>query len=556
MVAKQPIFVSVNLDGKTHQGSLYLGKWDEVFVDLKDTIISRDDLPLITCETDGKKFFLHHCDLSFGRIYSKYIVDSFNQNSFSSFEFYLDSVTEWLESLDKSNGELFNQSVKIGGTEYNCTATLKKKKFVITVESINDQIELESIEFITAQFARLFSFLCYNKVTCCGASILNNKNKYPVYSFLFNESKYRQSSHDSLLSARLIHAEKLWPIILRNYFETKADLFDGCLNNFWGQIKFEGYWGHEFFGLYAILDRYTNMTNIGKEAKIFSTESVNSAIQRVKAFIASQERLNDEERKILCALPRKIKKMNVWNLGNSAKSRIHYLLSKDGFFNGDERSIFTLVDANLGQLLDLRDKIAHGECLDSQGGRIYNIFFPLIHQLKILTAWVIYRVLGVPSKIIWFGTRDSRHKDVRNAKIDTTRLSVMIGDIPVFQVPKKTFEYFSKIRIGSCFIFDSKKKCLNVDDFLSSEADKKLHECRLRTIENAVSAIVPKYKDPVYLSRILIECEKEYKLVWGGAVIVNFECVPIALQETSKKWMRWLPERFTSMIQNDAHEES
>lgn len=555
MAAKQPIFVSVNLDGKTHQGSLYLGKWDEVFVDLKDSFISRDDLPLITCETDGKKFFLHHCDLSFGRIYSKYIVDSFNQNSFSSFEFYLDSVTEWLESLDKSNGELFNQSVKIGGTEYNCTAALKKKKFVITIESINDQIELESIELITVQFARLFSFLCYNKVTCCGASILDNKKKYPVYSFLFNDSKYKQGCHDSLLSARLIHAENLWPVILRNYFETKADLFDSCLNNFWGQIKFEGYWGHEFFGLYAILDRYTNMTNVGKEAKIFSAESVTSAIQRVKSFIASQERLNDEERKILCALPKKIKKMNKWNLGNTAKSRIHCLLSKDGSFSADERSIFTLVDANLDQLLNLRDKIAHGECLDSQGGRIYNKFFPLINQLKILTAWVIYRELDVTSKIIWFGTRDSRHKDVRNAKIDTTHLSVMIGDIPIFLVPKKTFEYFSKMRIDSCFIFDPKKKCLIVDEFLSSEADKKLHECRLRTIENAVSAIAPKYKNPVYLNRILIECDKNYKMIWG-VVITNYECIPTALQETCKKWMRWLPERFTSMIQKDAQKTS
>lgn len=555
MAAKQPIFVSVNLDGKTHQGSLYLGKWDEVFVDLKDSIISRDDLPLITCETDGKKFFLHHCDLSFGRIYSKYIVDSFNQKTFSSFEFYLDSVTEWLESLDKSNGELFNQSVKIGGTEYNCTATLKKKKFVITVESINDQVELESIEFITAQFARLFSFLCYNKVTCCGASILNNKNKYPVYSFLFNESKYRQSCHDSLLSARLIHAENLWPIILRNYFETNTKPFDDCLNNFWGQIRFKGYWGHEFLDLFALLDRYTKIKNVGKEAKVFSAESVNSAIQRVKAFIASQEGLNDEEKHILCALPKKIKKLNEWNLGNSAKSRIHYLLSKDGFFNEDEQAIFTLIDANLKRLLDLRIKIAHGVCLDSQGGHIYNNFFRLIYQLKILVAWIIYRELGISSKIIWLGTRDSRHNDAYNAKIDTTRLSVMIGDIPVFQVPKKTFEYFSKMRIDSCFIFDPKKKCLNVDEFLSSEADKKLHECRLRTIENAVSAIVPKYKNPVYLNRILIEYDKNYKMIWG-VVITNYECIPTALQETCKKWMRWLPERFTSMIQKDAQKTS
>lgn len=484
---------------------------------------------------------MYDCDLNWGRIYSKYIVDSFNQKTFSSFEFYLDGVSEWFESLDESNGELFNQSVKIGGTEYNCTAVLKKKKFVITVESINNQIELESIAFITVQFVRLFSFLCYNKVTCCGASILDNKNKYPVYSFLFDDSEYKQDCRYSFLSARLIRSENLWPIILRNYFETNTKPFDDCLNNFWGQIRFKGYWGHEFLELFALLDRYTNIKNVGKEAKVFSAESVNSAIQRVNAFIASQERLNDEEKQILCALPKKIKKLNKWNQGNSAKSRIHYLLSKDGFFNEDERALFALIDANLKRLLDLRIKIAHGECLDSQGGHVYNNFSRLIYQLKILVAWIIYRELGIPSKIIWLGTRDCRHKDVRNAKIDTTRLSVMIDDIPVFQVPKKTFEYFSKIRSGSCFIYNLKNKCLNVNDFLSRETDNKLHECRLKTIENAVSAVAPKYKNPVYLSSILIECEKEYKLVWGGVVIVNYECVPTALQEKCKKWMRWQP---------------
>ena len=143
------IDVFINLDEKEYEGFLYLGKRDEVFVDLKDCFDSNDNLSLVKCKTDGKIFFLYDCDLSWGRIYSKYIVDSFNQKTFSSFEFYLDGVSEWFESLDESNVELFNQSVKIGGTEYNCTAVLKKKKFVITVESINNQIELESIAFIT-----------------------------------------------------------------------------------------------------------------------------------------------------------------------------------------------------------------------------------------------------------------------------------------------------------------------------------------------------------------------------------------------------------------------
>lgn len=539
---KRRILSTVYYDGRSYEGFLYLGKRDEVFVDLKDCFICNEKIPLIKCSADGKTFYLHNSDLCYGRIYSKYIVDSYNCDSFSSFEFYLDGVSEWLQSLDDGSKTLFKESIKIDSVEYVCSAVLKKKKIVVTVESINHLIELNSIEFIVQQFARLFSFLCYNKVACSSASIRDNKKKYPVYSFLFSESKYKLDCRYSLLSARLIHTENLWSVILHNYFETRSKFFEGGLNNFWGQINFEGYWGHEFLDVFAILDRYTKMTNVGKTAKVFSATSVNSVVHRVKDFIISQENLSDDERRIFSLLPGKIQKMNAWNESNSAKSRIHYLLSKEAFFNTDERTLFALIDANLKRLLDLRDKIAHGECLDSQGGRIYNNFSPLIYQLKILAAWVIYRELGIPSKIIWLGTRDSRHNDVRNAEIDTTRLSVMIDDIPVFQVPKKTFDYFSKMRIDSCFIYNPKTNCLIFDESLSKKAEKELHEGQYGSIENAVSKIAPQYNRPVYLSRILIECGSVYKTIWGGVVIVNYECLPLVLQEKCKKWMRLFPK--------------
>lgn len=530
----QRVHVFVNLYDKTYDGELYLGKRDEVYVDLKDCFASRGDLPLIKCEADGKTFFLHDNDLLFGRIYSKYIVDSYSQSGFSSFEFYLDGTTEWFQSLDDENVELFREIVKIGGIKYNCAAALNKKGFLITVESINNQIELDSIEFITLQFSRLFSFLCYNKVTCCGASILDNKKNYPVYSFLFNDSECKQDCRYSLLSARCIHMEDLWSTILHNYFEQKTKYFDVCLNNFYGQIKFEGYWGYEFFGLFAILDKYTNVTNVGKTTKIFSAESIDSVVRRVKNFIASQKSLSDEEKQIFSLLPGKIQNMNVWNEGNSAKSRLHYLLSKDGFFNADERNLFALIEVNLKRLLDLRIKIAHGECLDSQGGRIYNNFLPLIYQLKILTIWIIYRELGVPSKIIWLGTRDSRHNDVRNAKIDATRLSVMVGDIPVFKVSKKTFDYLSEMQINPCLVFDSQNESLIHDELLTKKAEEILYKERLRSIVNSVSRVEPQYNNPVYLNRILIKCENEYKTIWG-VVIANYECVPAELQEKCEK---------------------
>lgn len=532
----QRILSTVYYDGKFYEGFLHLGKREDVFVDLKNFFACRENLPLIKCETNKKTFYLYDNDVGYGRIYSKYIVDSYSQVFFSSLEFYLDGVSEWLQSLDVGDGTLFREPMKIGGEEYICSAALKKKKFVITVESLNRQIELKSIEIITQQFARLFSFLCYNKVTCSCANIRDNKKKCAVYSFLFSESKYKLDCRYSLLSARIIHTENLWSVILHNYFEARNKFFEGGLNNFWGQINFEGYWGHEFLDVFAILDRYTKMTNVGKTAKVFSPSSIDSVVYRVKDFIISQECLGDEERRIFSLLPGKIQKMNSWNEGNSAKSRIHYLLSKDGMFTAAERTLFTLIDVNLKRLLDLRDKIAHGECLDSQGGRVYNNYSSLIYQLKILAAWVIYRELGIPSKIIWIGTRDSRHNDVRNAKMDTTRLSVMIGDIPVFQVPKNTFEYFSKIRSDSCFIYNQKTNRLIFDESLSNNAEKKLYEDRHGAIENAVSKIMPQYRTPVYLSRILVECEKEYKTIWG-VVIANYESVPVALQEQCEKWI-------------------
>lgn len=532
----QHLLSTICYKGKSYEGTLYLGKRDEVFIDLKYFFTYREELPLIKCITNGKTFYLYDNKIGYGRIYPKYIVDSYSHDSFSSFEFYLDGVSEWLQSLDDEDDTLFKEPIKINGEKYNCSGVLKKKKFIITVESVNHQIELNSIEFITQQFARLFSFLCYNKVTCSGAKIRDNKKKYSVYSFLFSESKYKLDCQYSLLSARFIHTENLWSVILQNYLETKTELFEGCLNNFWGQIKFEGYWGYDFLGLFAIMDKYTKITNLGKTAMVFSTENVESAVRRVKDFIISQENLSDEERRIFSLLPGKIKKMNSWNEGNSAKSRIHYLLSKDILFNADERSIFTLVDVNLKRLLDLRDKIAHGECLNSEGGHIYNNFLPLISQLKILVAWVIYRELSIPSKIIWLGTRDSWHYDVRDAKIDINRLNVMIGDIPVFQVPKKTFEYFSKMHIDSCFTYNQETNNLIFDESLTNNAEKKLHEDRHGAIENAVSKIAPQYNRPVYLRRCLIECENMYKTILG-VVIANYESVPVTLQEKCVKWI-------------------
>lgn len=428
----------------------------------------------ITCFHEQRVFVLYNCQIRSRRIFPRFVVENYERPFFNTFEFCLDGLQDFLSVSELYDGKVFSEKVKINEIDYFCECINDVEKTTVKITSPYPCVELEKIEDIVLRFVQLFTLVSYKHVKCSSIHVVDDDEKYEFFSYQCGPFLGDRSRHYSLLHAGLIYSNGWWKKILDNYFESKGDLFESCLDNFIAQIDVELFW----------------------ECKII----------------------------YLCG---------IWN--RLGKTRINENISLyDGFsafhkgFDRNFRLLFPNALNDFKLLKDARNEVAHGEFI-SRSQEKFEELYQAFRRIRLLTIVFIYQEFGLPLIYICKCIRNSFHSCVRNAELDRFVLAQIIDDIPLFDVDKETWDYFSESRIFSCFVYNPLKNLLELDKTTTELAWNKSLREREPFYENYVIKACPRYKKPVYQNTIFIICGSAHKEI-NGSFLLNYEDVPAVLK--------------------------
>ena len=468
--------VDFMVDGFPCQGILYKEE-NTFYLDITSSISNiSHGARKITCYHKQQVFVLYNNQISSRRIFPEFVVENYGRPVFSTFEFCLDGLQDFLSVSEFHEGNVFFENVKINNISYLCECVNDAEKTTVKITTSSQCVELDRINDIVLRFVQLFTLVSYKRVTCSSIHIIDDGKKYNLISGQCKLFSGDKSRHYSLLHAGLIYSNGWWKNIFDNYFGTNVNLFDSCLNGYIAQIDVDLFWECKIICLCGIWNRLGE-TKINKNISLYNG---------------------------FCILYKR--------------------------FDEVLRFLFPTALKDFELLKDARNEAAHGE-LTKRNQEEFDELYQAFRRIRLLTVAFIYQELGLPLIFICECIRDSLHGCVRNVKLDRFVLAQIINDIPFFNVDEKTWEYFSQTRINSCFIYNSTKNLLEVDKTTTGLAWKEhLRRPSEPFYGNYVTRVYPKCEDSVYLNDIFLIYKGSHREVCGS-FLLNYEDVPFELKE-------------------------
>lgn len=446
------------------------------YLDVKSSFPSISYKPRkITCIHNQQVFVLYNNHISSRRIFPEFVVDNYESPFFGAFEFCLDGLQDFLSVSELYDGKVFSEKVVIDKISYLCECVNDAEKTTVKITPLRQRVELEKINGIVQRFVQLFTLVSYKRVACTSIHIVEDGKKYEFFSWRCKPFVGNKSRHYSLLHAGLIYSKGLWKNILNNYFGTKNDFFEACLNGYISQIDTDLFWQCKIICICGIWNW------LGKK-------KVNADISLSNGFRILYDRLDES---------------------------LHFL------FPG------ALKDFEL--LKGARNEAAHGELVERTQEE-FDELYQAFRRIRLLTIVFIYQELGVSLIDICKGLRNSLHGSVINVELDRFVLATIINDIPFFNVDEKTWEYFSQPRIDSCFVYNLSENILELDKTTTELAWNESLRGGEPFYGNYVTRVYPKCKNPVYQNTIFIICGDAHKEI-NGSFLLNYEDVPAKLKE-------------------------
>ena len=431
--------------------------------------------PKITCYHEQQVFVLYNNQIHSRKLFPEFVVENYEKPFFSTFEFCLDGLQDFLSVSEFYEGKAFFEKVTINKVSYLCECVNDSEKTTVKITSPCQHVELDKINDIVLRFVQLFTLVSYKRVTCSSIHIIDDEKKYEFFSWRCKPFSGNKNRHYSLLHAGLIYSKGWWKNILNNYFEEKNEFFESCLNGYISQIDTGLFWQCKIICICGIWNW------LGKK-------KINENISLYNGF---------------CVL---YKQSDV----------IFHVL-----FPG------ALTDFEM--LKNARNEAAHGE-LTSRSQEEFDELYQAFRRIRLLTIVYIYQELGLPLIYICECIRNSFHDCVRDAELDKFVFAQVINDIPFFNVDENTWEYFSQPRIYSCFIYIPSKDMLKLDKTTTELAWNE----HLRGDEpfygNYVAKACPNCNEPVYQNSIFIICGSAHKEI-NGSFLLNYEDVPAEIKD-------------------------
>ena len=471
--------VNFVIDGFPCQGILNQ-EGNSFYLDVKTSFPTISYKPRkITCCHEQQVFVLYNNQISSRRIFPEFVVENYERSFFNTFEFCLDGLQDFLSVSEHYKGNVFCEQLKIDGVGYICECINDAEKTTVKITSPCQCVELGKIEEIVQRFVQLFTLLSYKRVTCTSICVVDDAEKYKYYSLMCKTFSGNKSRHYSLLHAGLIYSKGFWKNILDNYFESKNDFFESCLNGYISQIDTDLFWEYKIICICGIWNW------LGKK-------KINNEISLYDGFRILYKRFGEI---------------------------LHQLFPS------------ALKDFEL--LKEARNAAAHG-ALTKRSQDEFDELYQAFRRIRLLTIVFIYQELGLPLIFICECIRDSLHGCVRNVDLDRFVLAQIINEIPFFNVDEKTWEYFSQPRIDSCFVYNPSKNILELDKATTELAWKESLRGGEPFDGNYVTKVYPKCKDPVYQNNIFIICGDAHKEI-NGSFLLNYEDVPAEFKEKCEK---------------------
>ena len=474
-------YIDVNfiIDGFLCQGLLNRDG-NAFYIDVKSSFPTISYKPRkITCYHERQVFVLYNNQISSREFLPEFVVENYERPFFNAFEFSLDGLQDFLSVSELYDGIVFCENIKIDGVRYFCECVNDAEKTNIKVTSPYHYVKLEKINDLVLRFVQLFTLVSYKRLTCTSIHIVEDGKKYELFSLQCKSFSGNKNRHYSLLHAGLIYSKGLWKKIFENYFETKNDFFESCLNGYISQIDTDLFWQCKIICICGIWNW------LGKK-------KINNDISLYDGFRILYKRFDE----------------------------IFYLLFPSA-----------LKDFEL--LKEARNAAAHG-ALTKRSQDEFDELYQAFRRIRLLTIVFIYQELGLPLIFICECIRDSLHGCVRNVDLDRFVLAQIINDIPFFNVDEKTWEYFSQPRIDSCFVYNPSKNILELDKTTTELAWKESLRGGEPFYGNYVTKVYPKCKDPVYQNNIFIICGDAHKEI-NGSFLLNYEDVPAEFKEKCEK---------------------
>ena len=471
--------VNFVIDGFPCQG--FLNREGNLFnLDVKTSLPTISYKPRkITCWHEHRAFVLYNNQIRSGKIFPEFVIENYETPFFRTIEFCLDGLQDFFSVSEYYEGKVFCENVKIDGVVYFCECVSDVKKTTVKIASPYQSVKVEKINGIVQRFIQLFTLVSYKRITCMSIHIVDDGKRFEFYSWRCKSFSGNKSRLYSLLHAGLIYNNGWWKDILVNYFGSKKEFFELCLNGYISQIDTDLFWDYKIICICGIWNW------LGKK-------KINKDISLYDGFRILYNRF-DENLRLL--LPGALKDFKL--------------------------------------LKDARNDVAHGELMN-RSQEEFDELYQAFRRIRLLTIVHIYQELGLPLIFICECIRNSFHGCVRDVELDRFVLATIIDDIPFFYVNEKTWEYFSQPRIFSCFVYKASMNLLELDKTTTELAWKE----HLRSDEplygNYITKVYPKCKDPVYQNNIFIIFGDAHKEI-NGSFLLNYENVPVELKEKCEK---------------------
>ena len=455
----------------------------------------------ISCHYEKKLFVLHNNTILSKRIYPDFVVENYEYSFFKSFTINLDGLQDFLSEAEYHNGLVFSEKIKINNESYNCECYNDSKKTLIKIRALNHFVELEKINSIVLRFVQLFTLLSYKRIACTSIQIIDEEKEHEFFTWRNKTFEGQRGRHYSLLHAGLIYKNYCWKNILVNYFDTKRDFFENCLNDYIALIDTNSFWQHKIISICGIWDRYITLTKVKVDCR-YTFQDFDYIFNFLQKNIKRDYSLFNETQKGAINILFEKKKDLIKNLlrsplyerfcvfYNQIDEKIHFIFPQ------------TLTDFNLLKLS--RNKYAHGYS-NYRPTEDFEEIYQSFRRIRLMTIVFIYEELGISLIDICKGLR--------------------------INVDEKTWNYFKQPKVYSCFNYNKSTGFLELDEKVSEDAwNENLHGHNEPFYGNYVTKVYPKCENPVYLNNIFLIYKGSHREVCGS-FLLNYEDVPDDLKK-------------------------
>ena len=223
----------------------------------------------IVCCHKRQVFVLHNNQICSRRIFPDFVVENYESPFFNTFKFFLDGLQDFLSVSEHYNGNVFSEKIEIDKIGYLCECVNDAEKTTVKITSLCQCIELEKIEDIVQRFIQFFTLVSYKRIACTSICVVDDAEEYKYYSLICKTFSGNKRRHYSLLHAGKMYSNGWWRNVLKNYFETKGDLFESCLNGYIAQIDVEMFWESKIIYLCGIWNRL-GKTKINEKISLYN----------------------------------------------------------------------------------------------------------------------------------------------------------------------------------------------------------------------------------------------------------------------------------------------